>query len=258
MPHAETLVPIRVVTSSGAEKNFLVTWTSIIGFMNRGFKVFSVTTQQPSGEVIEFEIARSLAERALKLLTEIEHQEEITPPPIGVPPPFIPTPTPTPTPPPIPPPPEEQEVTQDMVLQNNGVWSLDQDRITGEILYIATNKFNPFFYNKILTSIVQFRDKHGTPILIKVNNLQFFETQRDERLMFDERVGFDNEIVDVTSLVWVNDTTDNRGFAKTMLFTVKRSDPPTVPPPTTPIKGNAFKFLPYALISALFLNSARR
>jgi len=279
------MVEITVTGSQGTVKSYDVSVDSIILFVERGFNVSyqafsirvngvssigetpsttflfsSVTIQQLKDFGLNVEIISSgFLSLTGKSATEINNIFNVTEQEVksifGI---DINGETPPPTPPPIPPPTPEQEVTQDMVLQNNGVWTIDQDRIMGEILYIATNKFNPFFYDKVITSLVQFKDKNGTIISIKLNNLQFFETQRDERLMFDERIGFDNEIVSVSSFVWVNETTDNRAFSKSMLFTVKRIDPPKVPPPTSPIKGNTLKFLPYALISALFLNSARR
>jgi len=154
----------------------------------------------------------------------------------------------TTTPPPI--------VTTDMITQSNGVWDLKDERITGEILFIATPQFNPFFHDKLILSIINIRDEFGNDIVTKLNDLSFTATERDERLFFDEFIPPEIDKVIIKSLVFVSET-DISAFSLPLDFEVNRADPP-MPPPPIGGKGNFFRLLPLAGIAALFINSARR
>ncbi len=101
-----------------------------------------------------------------------------------------------------PPPPQiDTSVDTTMISQSIGSFSLTDGRVKGEILYIANQSFNPFYYNKPITSLVQIKSKTGTLITIKQNNLNFTETERDERIQIDESVGNFKELI-VEFYVW--------------------------------------------------------
>tara|TARA_R110002020_G_scaffold147076_1_gene322138 strand:+ start:209 stop:1450 length:1242 start_codon:yes stop_codon:yes gene_type:complete len=102
----------------------------------------------------------------------------------------------TPIPPQI-----DTSINTTMISQSIGSFTLTDGRVKGEILYIANQSFNPFYYNKVITSLVQIKSKTGTVITIKQNNLNFTETQRDERIQIDESVGNFKELI-VEFYVW--------------------------------------------------------
>jgi len=181
-------------------------------------------------------------------LTDIHEFESFIPPPGTPPPPGIPPP---PTTPPIPPPiPPTMGATIKAVTQSLGVWQIEGDRITGEILYIATNDFPPGFYEKDLRSFIDIKDSAGRTIVVKENTLNFFLDQRDERLFFDE-AAFGNQVLTVHSIVT---TSDFQAMARAIDFEVKPT--PTTPPIST--KKSPWAVLPFALISALLITDGLR
>tara|TARA_R110002110_G_scaffold5364_3_gene27800 strand:+ start:2998 stop:4635 length:1638 start_codon:yes stop_codon:yes gene_type:complete len=86
----------------------------------------------------------------------------------------------------------DTSTNETMVSQSIGSFSLENGKVKGKILYIAESSFNSYYYNKTLFSIVQIKDQSDRVIKLKVNNLNFTETQRDETINIDEGVG--NEI----------------------------------------------------------------
>ena len=88
-----------------------------------------------------------------------------------------------------------------MVSQSIGAFILKDGRINGEILFIANQSFNPFYYGKNLTSLVQIKSKSGVVIAIKTNNLNFTENERDERITIQETAGNFKELV-IDFFVW--------------------------------------------------------
>jgi len=153
-------------------------------------------------------------------------------------------------------PPTPPKVSTDMITQSNGVWNIEDNRITGEILFIASTKFNSFFFDKAILSIVSIKDEFGTDIITKQNDLFFTSTERDERIIFDEFIPSEIQKVKIKSVVFVSQT-DTAAFSLPLEFEVIRSDPPTIPPPTNG-KVDFFRLLPLSLIGVLFLNSARK
>ena len=115
-----------------------------------------------------------------------------------------------------------------MVSQSVGAFILKDGRLKGEILYIANTAFNSFYYGKNLTSLVQIKSKTGIPIAVKPNNLNFTNTQRDERIQIDEAVGNFKELI-VDFFVWKS-TTDLRAFtANKQIQVVEELPPPDEP-----------------------------
>ena len=95
----------------------------------------------------------------------------------------------------------DSKIDSTMVSQSVGAFILKDGRVNGEILYIANQSFNPFYYGKNLTSLVQIKSKSGVVIAIKTNNLNFTENQRDERITIQESAGNFKELV-VDFFVW--------------------------------------------------------
>jgi len=99
------------------------------------------------------------------------------------------------------PPQVDTTINSTMVSQSVGAFILKDGRITGEVLYIANQSFNSFYYNKPITSLVQIKSKSGVVIAIKSNNLNFTETERDERITIDESAGNFKELL-IDFFVW--------------------------------------------------------
>ena len=78
----------------------------------------------------------------------------------------------------------------------------------------------PYYFNKIITSYVQFSDRSGASFLIKQNDLRFTETERDETIQFDESAS-DNILLKAESFVWI----DERPFSKVVIFEITEKEP---------------------------------
>ena len=123
---------------------------------------------------------------------------------------------------------EDSSINSMMVSQSVGAFILKDGRLKGEILYIANTAFNPFYYGKSITSLVQIKSKTGIPIAVKPNNLNFTNTERDERIQIDEAVGNFKELI-VDFFVWKS-TTDLRAFtANKQIQVVEELPPPDEP-----------------------------
>jgi hypothetical protein len=99
------------------------------------------------------------------------------------------------------PPAVDTSIDSTMISQSIGAFILKDGRIKGEILYIANESFNPFYYGKNLTSLVQIKSKTGISIAIKPNNLNFTQTERDERIQINEDIGNFKELI-IDFFVW--------------------------------------------------------
>jgi len=99
------------------------------------------------------------------------------------------------------PPQVDTTINSTMISQSIGSFILKDGRITGEVLYIANQSFNPFYYDKQITSLIQIKSKSGVVIAIKSNNLNFTETERDERITIDESAGNFKELL-IDFFVW--------------------------------------------------------
>ena len=95
----------------------------------------------------------------------------------------------------------DSKIDSTMVSQSVGAFILKDGRVNGEILYIANQSFNPFYYGKNLTSLVQIKSKSGVVIAIKTNNLNFTEKERDERITIQESAGNFKELI-IDFFVW--------------------------------------------------------
>jgi len=242
MPHEEP-VSVIIIRSDGTRQTARLVWETIIRLLQRGIRV-QITSLGSTTELTEA--------GAIQLQSQIAglHEPEPEPPtPEPEPPPPIPLPEP---PPPTPEPePTEPEPENDWISQSPGVFELKNDRLTGEILYIISTKFDPFWYGQNLRSIIRIRDLNNVDLVLKENNLAFTATERDERITIDENV-FGNTEVIVKAFVW-NDNA--QAFSGVLEFPVKSGDPPMVPPPTSTKPAlNLIQALPFIGIGALFLH----
>lgn len=93
------------------------------------------------------------------------------------------------------------KISTDMISQSIGAFEIKDNRLIGEILYIATNKFNPAFYGKAISSFVQGKTVNNEILFLKENRLTFLENQRDERIIINESA-FDQEKIILKFFVW--------------------------------------------------------
>jgi len=130
--------------------------------------------------------------------------------------------TPTPTPTPI----INDLITDNMVTQKIDYFTIENGRAIGQITFTATQNFNPFYYNKTITNIIEFKDRNGANILstVKQNNLRFTETERDETIQYDEGMN-DNIYSKVSSFVWSSATAPT-AFSKILEFEIRENEPP--------------------------------
>jgi len=147
-----------------------------------------------------------------------------------------------------------------MVLLNLGVFELKDDRLTGDIIFVSSTTFNPFFFGKNLITILQISDKNGATLTPKENDLFFFQNEITERIFYDESA-FGNTELHLKAFVFLLDDQFNAlAFSEVKEFIVKAGEPPIIPPTTGGggDKLNMFiKAAPLLGIAALFFNSAK-
>jgi len=128
------------------------------------------------------------------------------------------------------PPQENLTITDNMVTQQVINFNIINGRAVGSIKFTATNNFNPYYYNKNIVNIIQFKDPNGADILksVKQNTLNFTETERDEIISYDEDMQ-GNIRATVESFVWSN-VTQPTAFSKMYTIDISETEPPK---PTT-------------------------
>ena len=112
-----------------------------------------------------------------------------------------------------------------MITQTVDHFTIQNGRAVGQITFRATENFNPYYYNKNITNIIQFKDRNGINILstVKQNTLRFTETERDETILYDEGMN-DNIIAIGSSFVWLSTGTPTP-FSKKLEFQIDEGDP---------------------------------
>ena len=118
-----------------------------------------------------------------------------------------------------------ESITDNMVMQQIDYFTIENGRALGQITFTATQNFNPFYYNKTITNIIQFKDRNGANILptVKQNNLRFTATERDETIQYDEGMN-DNIYSKVSSFVWSSAKTPT-AFSKQSEFEIREKEP---------------------------------
>jgi len=108
------------------------------------------------------------------------------------------------------------QTTTNMIRQELLNFTIVNNRIQGSIKFIATDAFNPYYYNKPITTYLQLKSK-GFPIESatnpKSNRLTFTETERDEVITFDE---------DAQNLTFVTaESFIDPGMSEVLTFTIE-------------------------------------
>ena len=122
----------------------------------------------------------------------------------------------------------EQDLTinDNMVTQQVINFNIINGRAVGSIKFVATNNFNPHYFNKPIANIIQIKDPNGVNILttVKQNTLNFTETERDEIISYDEDVK-QNTRATVESFVWSSATAPT-AFSKKFMIDISETEPP--------------------------------
>ena len=174
----------------------------------------NVSTPTPFSPQIQFEITGQITE---------EIPPPIVTPPI-VTPPIVTPPEPTPE--------IDTSITDNMIIQRLDSFSIINGRAIGQITFTATENFNPFYYDKNITNIIQFKTPNGVNILpfVKQNTLRFTATERIETIQYDEGMN-DNTRANVESFVW-SGVTQPTAFSKQLKFeivTAQQGQPIPIP-----------------------------
>jgi len=120
----------------------------------------------------------------------------------------------------------DSTITDNMVTQQVINFNIVNGRAVGSIKFVATNNFNPYYYNKNIVNIIQFKDPNGANILtyVKENRLNFTETERDEVISYDEDMK-GNTRATVESVVW-SSATQPTAFSKKYSIEISEAEPP--------------------------------
>jgi len=115
------------------------------------------------------------------------------------------------------------QVSTNMIRQELLNFTIVNNRIQGSIKFIATDAFNPYYYNKEITAYLQLIS-NGKTIHIKSNPLRFTQTEKDELINFDEHA-YDLDIINVESYARNNVDLD---MSNVLEFTIEAGKEPTV------------------------------
>jgi len=120
---------------------------------------------------------------------------------------------------------ENLTITDNMVTQQVINFNIINGRAVGSIKFVATNNFNPYWYNKPIANIIQIKDPNGVNILttVKENRLNFTETERDEIISYDEDIK-QNTRATIESFVW-SSATQPTAFSKKFTIEISEKEP---------------------------------
>ena len=126
-----------------------------------------------------------------------------------------------------------------MVAQQVINFNIIDGRAIGSIRFIATSNFNPYYFNKEIINLVQFKTPNGVNILpqIKQNRLRFTQTERDEIINFDEDMKGNNRAT-VESFVWEWFDKPAGAFSNKYIINISEKEPPK--PQNTGFLGAGF------------------
>jgi len=153
-------------------------------------------------------------------------------------------------------------ITDNMIIQRLDSFSIINGRAIGQITFTATDSFNPYYYNKNIANIIQFKTPNGVSVLpfVKQNTLRFTATERTETIQYNEGMQ-ENTRVTVESFVW-SDVTTPTAFSKPLKFEIIAAPDNGQPPPvpkvqTTGILGAGVAGAIGILILAGFIADSR-
>jgi len=123
------------------------------------------------------------------------------------------------------PPEENLAISDNMITQKVNYFSIIDGRAKGEITFTITDSFNPYYFNKNIINIIQFKTPNGINILplVKQNTLRFTQTERDETIQYDEDMQGNTRAI-VESFVW--DSTLSQPFSKVFSIEISATEPP--------------------------------
>ena len=118
-------------------------------------------------------------------------------------------------------------ITNNMITQRIDHFTIENGRAKGQITFTLNDNFNPFYYGKNITNIIQFKTKAGVNILpfIKQNTLRFTATERDETIQYNEDMQ-GNTVADLESFVWSSPTLPT-AFSPVLRSEIKEGQAPT-------------------------------
>ncbi len=153
-----------------------------------------------------------------------------------------------------------EKITNDMITQHLDHFTIENGRAKGQITFRLTDKFNPFYYDKDITNIIQFKTKAGANILpfVKENRLRFTATERDEIIQYDESVG-DNTTIDLESFVWLG-TTQPTAFSSVLRSEIKQGQDATVTTTNEGFLGAGLGIsaIAFAIVAGYFIDMRRK
>ena len=112
-----------------------------------------------------------------------------------------------------------------MVTQQVINFNIINGRAVGSIKFVATENFNPYYYNKEIINLVQFKTPNGVTLLVKENRLRFTQTERDEIINYDENIQ-ENTRVTVESFVWEWIDKPAGAFSSKYTIDISEKEPP--------------------------------
>jgi len=120
---------------------------------------------------------------------------------------------------------ENLAISDNMITQKVNYFSIIDGRAKGEITFTITDSFNPYYFNKNIVNLIQFKTPNGINILpvVKQNTLRFTQTERDETIQYDEDMQ-GNTRATVESFVW--DSTLSQPFSKVFSIEISATEPP--------------------------------
>jgi len=120
---------------------------------------------------------------------------------------------------------ENLAISDNMITQKVNYFSIINGRAKGEITFTITDSFNPYYFNKNIVNLIQFKTPNGINILpvVKQNTLRFTQTERDETIQYDEDMQ-GNTRATVESFVW--DSTLSQPFSKVFSIEISATEPP--------------------------------
>ena len=120
---------------------------------------------------------------------------------------------------------QDLAITDNMVTQQVINFNIINGRAVGSIKFVATNNFNPYYYNKEIINLVQFKTPNGVTLLVKENRLRFTQTERDEIINYDESVQ-ENTRITVESFVWEWMDKPAGAFSNKYTIDISEKEPP--------------------------------
>ena len=123
----------------------------------------------------------------------------------------------------------DDSININMVTQQLINFNIVNGRAVGSIKFVATNNFNPYYYNKEIINLVSFKTPNGVTLLVKENRLRFTQTERDEIINYNESIQ-ENTRITVESFVWEWIDKPAGAFSNKYNIEISEAEPPK---PTT-------------------------